>query len=159
MQLGMYSRLGQDKAGSACGAAVGALNYCCNPKNVLPTDEDLGANPHDYQMRFLIHEIAKVKDEINRHTDSNQRQAALALQTYRIAEGFLDKIVSTDFGREGHHGQLIILGGVQVNMPVHMGDFFLPVSLQVRQHGRPTVDLFNEAFPAALIRQNTCSEL
>jgi len=147
--------LGQGNAGSACGAAVGALKYCCDCSNVVPTNEDLGAHPHDYQMLFLIHEIAKVKDTINKHTDENVRQATLALETYKIAQGFLNEIVNTQFGQPGHHGQLIILGGVQINMPVHMGDFFLPVTFEVRQHGKPTVDLFAEAFPPALIRENT----
>ena len=85
-ELGKYSRLGQERNGCACGAAVAALQYCDNTANQLPTHESLGANPYDYQMSYLISEIAKRKHLINDHTNQNDRQAELAKQTYSIAQ-------------------------------------------------------------------------
>jgi hypothetical protein len=72
-KLGMFSRAGQLHNGTACGAAVGSYNYCCNPANVIPDAENLGSHPSDYQMQYLISEINKVKSVIDAQ-DGNMRQ-------------------------------------------------------------------------------------
>ena len=86
-KLGQFSRLGQDRDGTACGAAVGALNYCCSCENAqMPTFESLGENPHDYQMQYLISKVNEKKSIINDQKDENARQAELAKQCYYIAQ-------------------------------------------------------------------------
>ena len=57
----------------------------------------------------------------------------------------------------GKHGYLIILGGIQVNMPTHMDDYFCPVTFELRSHTEPPRDLFHEAFPPGLIAQHSRS--
>lgn len=148
-QLGKFSRLGQDRDGTACGAAVGALNYCCDKNNKTPSAEDLGANPDDYQMKFLISELMDKVDVINAAGDENARQAELAKQTYEVAQKFLDSIVTTEFAVSGKHGKLIILGGVQINMPRPMPDYFMPIRFEIRQHGQDTIDMMADAFKTA----------
>lgn len=145
--LGKFSRFGKTVDGSACGAAVGALNHCCGD-NAIPDAESLGANPQDYQMQYLIAEISKRKDKINEETDENARQAALSINTYEIAKTFLDGIVSTDF--DSKNGRLIILGGVQINMPRPMADFFCPLSFEIRQNGKDTLNMMDDAFSSVL---------
>ena len=49
-KLGQYSRIGQSCDGTACGAACGALQYCLNANNAIPSALALGADPLDYQM-------------------------------------------------------------------------------------------------------------
>lgn len=139
----MFSRIGQDRDGAACGAAVGAFNHCCEGHEI-PDPTSLGENPGDYQMQYLISEISKRKDKINEESDENKRQAALSIHTYEIARTFLDTIVTTDFGSA--NGRLIILGGVQINMPRPMSDFFCPLNFEIRQTGKETIDLMTEAF-------------
>jgi hypothetical protein len=85
-KLGYFSRAGQQTDGSACGAAIGAWKHCCNPSAALPTAESLGSDPSDYQMQFIISEIAKRIDVINAHEDENNRNAELAKQMYHIAK-------------------------------------------------------------------------
>ena len=55
LELGKYSRDGQSNAGSACGAAVGAMCHCM-AGNPMP---DLATATADWQMNFLIQEIGK----------------------------------------------------------------------------------------------------
>lgn len=139
--------MGQSCDGTACGAAVGALNYCCDAAKPRPSAEDLGNAPDDYQMKFLISQLYDKIDIINSMPDENARQAELAKQTYEIAQVFLDKIVDKNFGEVyGKNGKLIILGGVQVNMPRPMPDYFMPIRFEIRQKGEPTIDLMKPAF-------------
>lgn len=146
LQLGKFSRLGQEGDGAACGASVGGLKFCCEKSNKVPDAQDLGSDPDNYQMQYLISEIDKRKDIINAHKDENARQAELAKQTFDIAREFLDRIVHTEFGVKKTAGRLIILGGVQVNMPRPLPDFFQPLMFEIRKQGEPTIDLMSEAF-------------
>ena len=57
--LGKFSRMGQERDGTACGAAVGALNFCCDANNKMPSMEELGECPEDYQMKYLISQLAQ----------------------------------------------------------------------------------------------------
>lgn len=143
-QLGKFSRMGQTCDGTACGAAVHAYDYCNNCANPRPTAEDLGNSPDDYQMKYIISQLYEKIERINGMPDENARQAELAKQTYEIAQVFLDKVVNTEFGDK--NGKLIILGGVQVNMPRPMPDYFMPMKFEIRQHGKPTIDILKKAF-------------
>ena len=84
LQLGKYGRVGQSHSGAACGAAVGALNYCraCGDDEAPLTDSS------DYQMNYLKTEIKKRVARINGAGDGsyNAEQAALATQVFEIAK-------------------------------------------------------------------------
>ena len=49
---------------------------------------------------------------------------------FDIVKSFLDQIITTDFVDDSGdelHGRLILLGGLQINMPSPMDDHFLPL--------------------------------
>lgn len=90
------------------------MNYClsCKP---LPTNEDLGADPYDYQSNFLILEISKRLDTIKAQATENEKYTELAHQMFEISKDFMNKIVNLNFGSS--YSNLILLGGIQINMP------------------------------------------
>ncbi|KAL7532323.1 hypothetical protein ACHAXR_004560 [Thalassiosira sp. AJA248-18] len=138
--LGKYSREGQSSAGSACGAAVGAMCHCA-AGNPMP---DLAGTSDDYQMNFLIHEIGKRMSALENCADENSKQAELARQTSHIGREMLDQILSTNFGDA--NSMLFVFNGIQINMPFDFEDYFQPLSFEVRKKDGSVVDLFNEAF-------------
>jgi len=146
LQIGKFTRSGQIYEGHACGAAIGALNYCIEGKPV-PDNAKLGSSPFDYQMSYIITQVAKVVDEIISLDTENERQAELTRQMYKICKTFLDNIV--DFGVTDNNGKpvkIAILGGVQINMPRPMADFFQPIYFEVFEKGQPPKDLLEETF-------------
>ena len=139
--LGKYSRLGQSDAGSACGAAVGALAHCCANKAI----PDAAEVPEDYQMAYIIQEVNRCKEKILEVAkDENTKQAELARQMHTIANKMLRKIVNVDFGSE--QSTLAILTGIQINMPEPMEDYFQPLSFYVMDKQGQEMHLFEEAF-------------
>ena len=145
LQLGKYCRDGQGtKEGAACGAAVGALRHVCSDKplaDLIPNEQD------DFQMSFIVHQINKVKDEILQKETENERQAALAFQTHAIGKTMLDSITTMHFG--GPNSKLLILSGIQINMPLGNGteDYFLPLTFELHKKiNNKTVDLLSETF-------------
>ena len=52
-----------------------------------------------------------------------------------LLQDFVNKVVNPDFappGPDGKRGKLILLGGIQVNMPHPMKDFFQPLMFEAR---------------------------
>ena len=146
LQVGKYTRAGQTYEGHACGAAIGALNHCmaCKP---VPDASTLGANPLDYQMNFIISEVAKHVDSIACEDNCNDMMAALTQRMYIISRAFMEGIV--DINITDSHGKpvkIAILGGVQINMPRPMSDFFQPLTFEIREKNKPTIDCLERAF-------------
>jgi hypothetical protein len=137
-KLGFYSRNGQSGCGSACGAACGALKFVESGQIVDPASDFL---PDDYQMNYIKKEVASRFDIITQGKESEcEKQAELCVQMYEISKLLIEKIVSTTFG--GKNSKLIILGGIMINMPGYMEDFFQPRMFEVRPcDGSPSVDL------------------
>jgi hypothetical protein len=136
--LGKYSREGQLTEGTACGAAVGALGQCrCGN---VPSEHSLGQNKLDYQMNFIIHEVNKHLAEIDSFETENAKQTALVLSIYQIARQMMEEITTTDFAHGPKKGKLIILGGIQINMPMPLPGVFVPLMFEIRSHGQRTID-------------------
>jgi len=127
-----------------CRAAVNALNYCCSDR---PIPTNLNNNPEDYQMNYILQLVNRRKDLLDDDDDENTRQADLAKQLHAIAKNMLDKIVYPFFG--GPDTTLLILTGVQINMPKPFEDFFQPRQFYIlNKHGKKE-DLFKETFGSA----------
>mmetsp|Transcript_12236 Transcript_12236/g.22030 ORF Transcript_12236/g.22030 Transcript_12236/m.22030 type:complete len:83 (+) Transcript_12236:2-250(+) len=63
--------------------------------------------------------------------------AALAYQAFEAVKNKVDKVVNTEFGS----GRLVLVGGIQINLPEPCGDHFLPLSCEVQQAGKTTIDI------------------
>lgn len=150
-ELGKFSRFRQTNSGAACGAAVGAYAHCCAGKAVPNQVESF----EDSQMAYIIAEIHKRMETIQGagDGDDNSQQAMLARQTYEIAKNMLDHIVDVDFG--GNESSLVVLTGVQINMPRPFVDFFQPLSFERHTKEGQVEDLFEEAFPEREINEYT----
>lgn len=144
--LGQYDRFGQVSAGAACGAAIGALCHC-RDKQSLP---DLAAADTDYQMSYIIHKVhesAEVDGFTSKTTDDeNGVQARLARRMHTVASSMLEKIVNTSFG--GDSSTLVILTGIQINMPEPHTDYFQPLSFYVLDKKMNKEDWFQSTFGA-----------
>lgn len=67
--------------------------------------------------------------------------AALAMNAFEVVRDQLEAVLDSRFGS----GCLVLIGGVQINMPFGFEEHFVPLVFEVRQEGKPAVDLL-EAF-------------
>ena len=140
-QLGCYVRKGQSHAGACCGAAVGAWQHCHAAKPV----PDLAVEPESYQFNFIINQVAQHMPEITQAgTTESAQQAALAHVMHRMGSDMLKKCVHTDFGSD--KSTLVVLTGIQINMPDPFSDFFLPLEFFIVKKDGTKEDVFEEAF-------------
>ena len=101
-------------------------------------------------MDYIISEVSKVKDvilakachESDPIAMENIQQAELTKEIYNVIHNFINQIVNVDFHQE-HPGKLILLGGIQINMPKPMDDYFQPLLFEIRSLNKETIDLMN----------------
>merc|ERR1719487_773982 len=129
--IGTHLRDGQRRSSTSCGAVVGAYNCCLGGKHV-----DSQFDPTDMQMQWFKCKIAPHAERIN---GEENPMASLAHQSYEIVKEKLMKVVNTNFG----NGKLILIGGIMINMPEPHVDHFMPLHFEVRQAGKPSVDLLS----------------
>jgi hypothetical protein len=131
-EIGKCLREGQGGMSSSCGAVVGAYNACCACSKA---GDDFDEN--DMQMAWIKSQLAPHTERIKA---TPVPLAALAYQAYDMVNAKMERIVNNDFGS----GRLVLVGGVQINMPRPFNDHFLPLKFEIRQKGKPTKDLISE---------------
>lgn len=138
-KFGAYHREGQSHSGSCCGAAVGAYVHCRSGKAI----PDLAVDPEFYQFNYIINQVHRRMDDIVGETEC-AKQASLARFMHEIGADLLSKCVSTDFGSDG--STLVVLTGIQINMPRPFCDYFLPIDFTIAKKDGTKEDVFEEAF-------------
>jgi hypothetical protein len=146
--VGKCLRPGQNAVSTACGAVVGAYNACCG----MEQDERVEFDENDMQMGWI-------KSQLMPHVGRIQKEkyplSALTYQAFEAVKAKINTIVNTNFGS----GRLVLIGGIQINMPYPNKDHFLPLHFEVRQANQKSEDIL-EAFhcPATLAEQQESHE-
>jgi len=132
-EIGKVRRCGQCAKSTACGAIIGAFNSCLGKSS-----KDDEFDPTDMQMDWIKQHVKPVADKIN---EEPEPMAALAHQSYTFVEEEILKVVNTKFGI----GNLVLVGGIMINMPHQHSMHFLPRFFEVRRQGAQPTNLM-EAF-------------
>jgi len=123
-EAGKFLRIGQAQVSTACGAVVAAYNQCTSGSS-MPDD------PDDLQQSWLRKRLLPHCKSL---AQSNNLMVDLALKAYQEVEKEIMTIVNTNFGP----GKLVLLGGIQINMPYPTPGFFLPLHFSIRSaHSDP----------------------
>ncbi|KAL3908797.1 MAG: hypothetical protein SGARI_002903 [Bacillariaceae sp.] len=138
-KLGKYDREGQENSGACCGAAVGAYGHCCAGK----PPPNLAVHPEEYQFNYIINQVHDNMCRIVGETES-EKQASLARVMHQVGSDLLDKNISFDFGDD--KSTVVVLSGVQVNMPDPFCDYFLPMQFYILKKDGSKEDIFEESF-------------
>ena len=130
-ELGQYLREGQTKHSSACGAVLGAYAQCkhATAGTVTGKLDDL-----DMQMDWLRHQISQC---LGRVDSADDPLSELTYAVFEMIQVKLTKIVNTKFGS----GRLVLMGGIQINMPAPYVDHFMPLQFDVLSSQEQTMNL------------------
>lgn len=125
---GKFLRMGQAKMSTSCGAVIAAYSQCQGPA--------MAADPNDIMQSWLR---MKLKPHCGDVMKSMNPMVDLAMKAYKVVEEEIFKIVDTDYGR----GNLVLLGGIQINMPYPMPGYFMPLHFSIRAAGKQPMDLMS----------------
>lgn len=128
-QVGKFLRCGQHSLSSACGALVAAFNQLTS----TPTLSDF---EHDMEQSWLRSRLQPYVKEIQAAADP---MVELAKKAYFAIEKEIMEVGNIDFGS----GYLVLIGGVQINMPGAFQDHFMPIHFSIRSKDMHPVNLLN----------------
>jgi len=126
-EVGKCVRNGQSSKSTACGACVAAYNQAL-------AGATLTQDPVDLQQSWLCAQIAP---HANRIKSATNPMAELARTTYEAVQKKMTAITDTNLGP----GYLVLMGGIQINMPVGLPDYFLPLCFTIQREKSEPEDL------------------
>jgi hypothetical protein len=128
-ETGKFLRKGQDEASSACGAAIAAYSQCLVEKRIKN-------DPEDIEQSWIREGLAPYCGKIQ---ESCSPMIDLVMAHYEIIEQEIFEIINTNFGS----GNLVLIGGIQINMPYPLPGFFKPLHFSIRSASFPPKDLLS----------------
>jgi len=131
-EIGKFLRRGQAGLSMAC-AGLDAYNQCMGGGYYVAHDrQDLQQS----RLRLLL------KKHCREVSEAKHPMVALVHQVYKLVESELMQIINTDFGP----GKLVLLGGIQINMPHPMRGRFLPLHFTIRSKTQAPINLLDWVF-------------
>lgn len=134
-ELGKYLRTGQKNESTACGAVLAAYDSCMS-------GDDFEFDINDMQQCWIREKITAAMPRIKADKEPLK---ALIYSAYEAVKDNMMDIANTDL----ISGKLVLLGGIQLNMPRPMEDFFMPLMFQVTSRDNEAVDLLPKLFYTA----------
>jgi hypothetical protein len=130
--VGTVNRRGRAKGGSCCGSAAAALGKI-RKGAMVPQGVDGSAPPMidsiDLQQAYVEANLAPYADRL---LAADDRNIELPYALYDAQKKMMDGIVAKGASAMEGNGYIAMLGGIQINTPDGISDYFLPLSFELR---------------------------
>ena len=141
--VGKVTRRGRANAGACCGSAAAALGKIRKGAMVPKQDSVPGqlppTNSLDAQQAYVEAELAPYADRL---LNADDRNVELPFALFDAQKKMMDSIVAQGAGEVGGDGKIALLGGIQINTPDGIDDYFLPLNFEIRnKKGELVTDL------------------
>jgi len=143
--VGTVNRRGRAKGGACCGSAAAALGKIRKGAMVpagetpttLPATDSL-----DAQQAYVDAQLAPYGPRL---LNADDRNVELPFALYEAQKAMMDSIVAKGASALEGDGNIALLGGIQINTPEGISDYFLPLSFELRdKEGKVVKDLMEE---------------
>eukprot|EP00411_Alexandrium_monilatum_P001096 CAMPEP_0175200012 /NCGR_PEP_ID=MMETSP0093-20121207/9323_1 /TAXON_ID=311494 /ORGANISM="Alexandrium monilatum, Strain CCMP3105" /LENGTH=294 /DNA_ID=CAMNT_0016493023 /DNA_START=88 /DNA_END=972 /DNA_ORIENTATION=- len=126
---GKFLRTGQAALSTSCGAVIAADSQ-------ISSGARFPADASDIEQGWLRSKLASAVPDV---AASKQPMVDLVMAAYKAVEEEMLAIVNTDYGP----GNLVLLGGIQINMPYPMPGYFYPLHFSIRSKTMRPKDLMS----------------
>jgi len=126
--VGSIDRRGRQKAGACCGSAVAACGYVKQVLDGKASKSDPPECPLDAQQTFVGSMLLPHAERVH-GADNPMHELPYAM--YDAQNEFMTTIVSKGASHVAGEGKIALLGGIQINTPAGMSDYFLPLRFDV----------------------------
>lgn len=127
--VGTVERRGRAKGGACCGSAAAACGYVTKVHNGESKKAENAPNVClDAQQAFvgsLLLPYAK------RLVEAKEIQVELPMALFDAQKELMSSIIKKGAGAVAGHGKIALVGGIQINTPPEMSDFFLPLQFDI----------------------------
>lgn len=149
--VGTVDRRGRVDGGTCCGSAVAAAEYVKgvvrggNKPACAPTDA------FDAQQFFVGNLILPHGERIHR---ASEPMAELPYVLFDVQTELIQKIVAKGCGNVPDDGKIALLGGIQINTPPGMSDYFLPLRFDIMDNRGEIVEKILQGPPRVCLSKS-----
>jgi hypothetical protein len=143
--VGTVNRRGKEKTSTCCGSAVAASGYVNAVYKGEIQEAKSPTSSMDAQQIFVGSALVPFAERLIKADDP---MIELPYATFEPLDDLTQKIVAKGAGKIGEGGKVALLGGLQINTPEGISDFFLPLRFEVRDNSNAVVEnmLFAKRF-------------
>ena len=116
-EVGKFSRVGQKKLSTACGALIASFNAGSAGDFSDQGDQDI-------QQSMLKQKLGKQAADIAK---AEVPMAELAMRAYALVEEMITEVATHSASCK----HLVLIGGIQINMPEPFAEYFLPLKFTI----------------------------
>jgi Limiting CO2-inducible proteins B/C beta carbonyic anhydrases len=130
-RVGTVDRRGRMKGGSCCGSAIAASIYV-NGVMKGGVESPIPKEPSDLQQAFVGNMLLPYGAFLD---SSIEPMADLPYALFEAQDDLIQKIVAKGAQHiHGKRGKVALLGGIQINTPTGVSDYFLPLKFELRNN-------------------------
>lgn len=128
--VGKVNRRGRDGSGACCGSANAAMAHVQSVRagDQQPTELISPFDKLDIQQRMVETELLEYGERLE---DAEDAQVELPLALFDAQDKFMSSIVEKGCGEVAGEGKIALLGGIQINTPEGVEEYFLPKKFQL----------------------------
>lgn len=130
-RVGTVNRRGRDKGGACCGSAVAASGYVTKVLKGEAEKQGPPSDPNDFQQMYVGSLLLPYAERLSKATDP---MVELPYATYEPLDDLMGKILEKGASQVEGDGKIAVLGGIQINTPEGMSDYFLPLKFEIRDN-------------------------
>jgi Limiting CO2-inducible proteins B/C beta carbonyic anhydrases len=134
--VGTVDRHGRERGGNCCGSAVAAAAYVeavmnGGKKADAPTD------PLDFQQAYVGEMLLPYGSQLRKAEDP---MVELPHFLFQAQDEMMKRIIAEGCGAVAGRGKIALLGGIHINTPEGVSDYFLPLRFEVMRKNGELVD-------------------
>jgi hypothetical protein len=126
-KVGTVDRRGRNKGGSCCGSAVAAAMYV----NSVMKGGEKAKMPTDALDAQQVYVGAALLPHGERLEEANEPMAELPHAMFEAQDELMQKIIARGCQEVAGRGKIAVLGGIQINTPDGLSDYFLPLRFEL----------------------------
>eukprot|EP00523_Entomoneis_sp_CCMP467_P016228 CAMPEP_0168766108 /NCGR_PEP_ID=MMETSP0725-20121227/668_1 /TAXON_ID=265536 /ORGANISM="Amphiprora sp., Strain CCMP467" /LENGTH=440 /DNA_ID=CAMNT_0008815379 /DNA_START=22 /DNA_END=1344 /DNA_ORIENTATION=+ len=144
-KVGTVNRRGKEKGGTCCGSAVAASQYVSAVAKGEVQEAKAPTQSIDAQQLYVGSVLLPYAERLSKAADP---MIELPYAMFEPVDDLTQKIVDKASSKVGGNGKIALLGGVQINTPDGVSDYFLPLRFEVRDNKNNSVEnlLFEKRF-------------
>ena len=136
--IGTIDQRGRSHSAACCDSGVAALAYVRSVQRG-ERQADMPVDPLDAQQAYVGDMLLPYADQLAKAEDP---MVELPFSLFQAQDKLMQKIVLRKRTTIPGNGRIALLGGIQINTPEGVSDFFLPLRFEMLQHtGNVVVDL------------------
>lgn len=129
--VGKVNRRGKGKSGSCCGSAVAASGYVSAVYKGEIKEATAPTATMDAQQIYVGSVLLPYAERLMKAFDP---MVELPYAMFEPVDDLTQKIVARAAAKVGQGGKIALLGGLQINTPDGISDYFLPLRFEVRDN-------------------------